>query len=317
MGFRVLLTHQLPDDVLEILCSSDLEIRVDIALSALSQEDLHKACHSYDAMIILLSDRITASMIENSRVQIIANYAVGYNNIDIEAAQKEGIIVSNTPDVLTDASADLAFALLMSVARRMPEADTYCRNGQFVSWDPLLMLGADIAHQTLGIVGAGRIGSAVAKRATGFSMPMLYTSRSSKPEMDKLGAKRVHLAELLSQSDFVSLHTDLNPTTHHIINAQALQRMKPTAFLINTSRGSVIDEEALVLALENGEIAGAGLDVFEDEPAIHPRLLQQKNVVLAPHIGSATTSTRRKMAQMAANNVVAVLRGKTAINPVY
>jgi len=317
MGFRVLLTHQLPDAALEILFDSGLDLSIDIAVQSLSVEDLHRACHNYDAIIPLLSDRITSSMMNNSRVQIIANYAVGYNNIDVDAARQDGIVVTNTPDVLTAASADLTFALLMSVARRIPEADRFCRDGKFTHWNPMLLLGADVAYQTLGIVGAGRIGTAVAQRAIGFDMKIVYVSRTPKPKMDEMGASRVAFEELLQCSDFVSIHTDLNPTTHHLIDETALNMMRPSAFLINTARGAVVDEEALVAALENSQIAGAGLDVFEKEPRIHSRLLQLPNVVLAPHIGSATAATRTKMARMAAHNVVAVLRGELRLNPVY
>ena len=205
----------------------------------------------------------------------------------------------------------------MAVARKIPQADQYCRDGKFVGWGPMLMLGADIAHQTLGIVGAGRIGSAMARRGRGFDMNIVYVSRTEKPHMNEMGAKRVSLDELLEQSDFVSLHTSLNEQTHHLIDAAALQKMKSSAFLINTSRGPVVDEQALVEALRSQSIAGAGLDVFEEEPKIHPDLLRMDNVVLAPHIGSGTHSTRRIMAEMVARNVLSVLRGHEPPNPVF
>jgi glyoxylate reductase len=317
MTHRILITAQLPDETLELLLGDPLVSSVDVAAQTLSSEDLHKAFQTYDAVITLLSDQVSASMLEDTSVRVIANYAVGYNNIDIDAAKKNGVVVTNTPGVLTDASADLAFSLLMSVARRIPEADRYCRAGKFVGWGPMLMLGADIAHQTIGILGAGRIGTAMARRALGFNMNILYTSRSQKPDMDDMGAKRVLLTELLSQSDFVSLHTSLNESTHHLIDAGALSEMKKSAFLINTSRGSVVDEVALVEALEKGEIAGAGLDVFEEEPKIHPALLTMEQVVMAPHIGSGTTRTRRVMAEMVAHNVLAALGGTSIPNPVF
>ena len=317
MTYRVLLTAQLPDEAMRLLLNDDIISRVDVAAKPLLPSDLKSAFQKYDGVISLLSDKIDSSMFENTSVRVVANYAVGYNNIDVEAAKKAGVYVTNTPGVLTDASADLGFALLMAVARKIPQSDRYCREGKFVGWGPMLMLGADIAHQTLGIVGAGRIGSAMARRGRGFDMNILYVSRTEKPHMNEMGAKRVSLDELLAQSDFVSLHTSLNQDTHHLINASALSKMKSSAFLINTSRGSVVDEQALVDALLSQQIAGAGLDVFEEEPKIHPKLMQMDNVVLAPHIGSGTYRTRRVMAEMVANNVLTVLHGKPPLNPVF
>ena len=317
MTYRVLLTAQLPDEAMSLLLDDELISRVDVAAKKLNPSDLKLAFQTYDAVISLLSDRITPSLFEDTTVRVIANYAVGYNNIDVVAAKNAGVYVTNTPDVLTDASADLGFALLMAVARRIPESDRYCREGKFVGWGPTLMLGADISRQTLGIVGAGRIGSAMAQRGRGFDMRVLYVSRSEKPHMEEMGAKRVTLNELLAQSDFVSLHTSLNEDTHHLIDAAALSKMKPSAFLINTSRGSVVDEQALVDALKNDELAGAGLDVFEEEPKIHPELIHMDNVVIAPHIGSATHSTRRVMAEMVARNVLDVLHGREPEHSVF
>lgn len=311
------MTAQLPDEAMGLLLNDELISRVDVAAKPLLKSDLQSAFQKYDAVISLLSDTIDASMFENTTVRVVANYAVGYNNIDVQAAKNAGVYVTNTPGVLTDASADLGFALLMAVARKIPQADKYCREGKFVGWGPMLMLGADIAKQTLGIVGAGRIGSAMARRGRGFDMDVLYVSRTDKPHMNEMGAKRVSLDELLTQSDFVSLHTSLNQETHHLIDAQALSKMKSSAFLINTSRGSVVDEQALVDALHAKSIAGAGLDVFEEEPKIHPDLLHMEHVVLAPHIGSGTHSTRRVMAEMVAKNVLSVLRGEAPQNPVF
>lgn len=311
------MTAQLPDEAMGLLLNDELISRVDVAAKPLLKSDLQSAFQKYDAVISLLSDTIDASMFENTTVRVVANYAVGYNNIDVQAAKNAGVYVTNTPGVLTDASADLGFALLMAVARKIPQADKYCRDGKFVGWGPMLMLGADIAKQTLGIVGAGRIGSAMARRGRGFDMDVLYVSRTDKAHMNEMGAKRVSLDELLTQSDFVSLHTSLNQETHHLIDAQALSKMKSSAFLINTSRGSVVDEQALVDALHSKSIAGAGLDVFEEEPKIHPDLLHMEHVVLAPHIGSGTHSTRRVMAEMVAKNVLSVLRGEAPQNPVF
>ena len=317
MTYRVLMTAQLPDEAMRLLLEDEIISRVDVAAKALLQSDLRSAFQKYDAVISLLSDQIDATMFEKTTVRVVANYAVGYNNIDVEAAKNAGVYVTNTPGVLTDASADLGFALLMAVARKIPQSDRYCREGRFVGWGPMLMLGADIAHQTLGIVGAGRIGSAMARRGRGFDMNILYVSRTEKPHMNEMGATRVSLDELLAQSDFVSLHTSLNPDTHHLIDSAALSKMKSSAYLINTSRGSVVDEQALVDALNAKTIAGAGLDVFEEEPKIHHGLLELDNVVLAPHIGSGTHSTRRIMAEMVAKNVLSVLHGKEPQNPVF
>jgi len=248
-------------------------------------------------------------------LKIVANYAVGYNNIDIPACTKRKIAVTNTPDVLTDTTADLTFTLMLSVAKRIIEGDNMVRTNNFKGWNPMLLLGSDVSGKTLGILGAGRIGSAMAVRAHGFNMQLLYhdTTRNGNIESN-YQAKYVSLDELLNRSDFVTLHIPLNENTTHIINADRLKKMKNTAFLINTSRGPVIDEQALVSALKNKEIAGAGLDVFEDEPVLAPGLAELSNTVLLPHIGSATVETRDKMALMAADNIVNMAQNKIPPN---
>lgn len=271
-----------------------------------------------DAAICTLTDRVDASMLaEASRLKILANYAVGYNNIDLAAAKARGIVVTNTPDVLTDATADLTWALLLSVARRVAEGDAYVRSGDWSGWAPTQMLGTDVAGKTLGIVGMGRIGQAVAQRATGFNMRIRYTSRTGTA-LDQLPSQWESrtLPDLLKEADFVSLHVPLNHATHHLIGVRQFALMKPTAFLINTARGPVIDEAALVDALLQRRLAGAGLDVFEQEPAFHPSLRELRQVVLLPHLGSATLATRVRMGMICLENIAAVMAGKPAPNQV-
>jgi glyoxylate reductase len=272
-----------------------------------------------EAAICTLTDRVDASVLAEARhLKILANYAVGYNNIDLAAAQARGIVVTNTPDVLTDSTADLTWALLLAVARRVAEGDAYVRSGDWSGWAPTQMLGTDVAGKTLGIVGMGRIGQAVAQRATGFTMRIRYTSRmaAALPQLPSQWEPRA-LPDLLKEADFVSLHVPLTTATHHLIGASQLALMKPTAFLINTSRGPVIDEAALVDALLQRRLAGAGLDVFEHEPAFHPSLRELRQVVLLPHVGSATLATRVRMGMICLENIAAVLAGKPAPNPVH
>ena len=240
--------------------------------------------------------------------------AVGFNNIDVVEATRRGILVTNTPGVLTEATADLTWALILAVARRVADGDRAMRAGEFPGWGPNYMLGGDVTGKTLGLVGPGRIARAVAERSVGFRMPMLYSGRRDSPELDDLGARRVELAELLGDSDFVSLHVPLGVETTHLIDATALALMKPTAYLINTSRGPVVDESALVAALKAGRIAGAGLDVYEREPMMVEGLADCENAVLLPHLGSATLRTRANMSRIAAENVISVLEGRKPPN---
>ena len=271
-----------------------------------------------DAAICTLTDRVDESILAAAaRLKTLANYAVGYNNIDLAAATARGIVVTNTPDVLTDSTADLTWALLLAVARRVAEGDAYVRSGDWSGWAPTQMLGTDVAGKTLGIVGMGRIGQAVAQRATGFNMRIRYTSRTATvlEQLPSQWESRA-LPELLRESDFVSLHVPLNNATHHLIGAPQFALMKPTAFLINTARGPVIDETALVDALLQRRLAGAGLDVFEQEPAFHPSLRELRQVVLLPHLGSATQATRVRMGMICLENIAAVVAGKPAPNQV-
>jgi len=274
-----------------------------------------------DALICLLTDCIGSEQLNQAaRLKIVANVAVGYENVDIAAAEGRGVIVTNTPDVLTESTADHTFALLLAAARRISEADVAVRNGEFPSWGLQQQLtGIDVHGKILGIVGMGRIGAAVARRGHhGFGMRVLYHSQTPKPNLEsELGALRVSFEDLLKQSDFVCVHVPLTLETRHMFDADAFAQMKSTAILVNVSRGAVVDEAALVRALRGHAIAGAGLDVFEQEPAVHPELMQlREQVVLTPHLGSATEETRMAMADIAVDNVLAVLAGKPPLTPV-
>lgn len=274
-------------------------------------------CHA-DAAIVTLGDRIDAETIQTSaRLKILANYAVGYNNIDLAAAEQRGLIVTNTPDVLTDATADLTWALILATARRVIEGDALVRSDQWTGWSPTQLLGAEVSDKTLGIIGMGRIGQAVAQRAVGFRMPVRYHSRQHLAASSlSSGWEHRALRNLLEEADIVTIHVPLTTATHHMIGARELAWMKPTAFLINTARGPIVDEGALVEALKKGTIAGAGLDVYEQEPTLHPALNQLKHVVLLPHLGSATLHARVQMGLVCLKNIHAVLDGVQAPNRV-
>jgi glyoxylate reductase len=281
-------------------------------------EELRRGFAEADAAICTLSDRIDATVLsETTRLKIVANYAVGYNNIDVATARRRGIVVTNTPDVLTDATADLTWALLLAVARRVVEGDRWMRSGTWPGWAPTQMLGTDVTGKTLGIVGMGRIGRAVAQRAVGFRMPVVYTGRGACPSPTGAPAwMQLPIDEVLRRSDFVSLHVPLTDSTRHLIGAPELASMKSSSILINTSRGPVVDEAALVRALRSGTIAGAGLDVYEREPSMEEGLAELPNVVLLPHLGSATQETRVRMGLICLENIAAVLSGQPAPNRV-
>jgi len=316
MTAKVFVTRKIPDAGLELLAREVGGFDMNKEDRTLGKSELIDLVRGREAVLCLLNDAVDADVIaaaDNCRV--IANYAVGYDNIDVAAATGRGIAVTNTPGVLTDATADLAWALLMSAARSIVPGDRFTRSGGFSGWAPMLFLGADVAGRTLGIVGAGRIGTAVAMRSAGFGMRVLYTSRSVNEKMEvKLGARRVDLDTLLRESDFVSLHVPLTPQTRHLLGRREFGLMKKTAVLVNTSRGPVIKEAALVEALRAGELFAAGLDVYEDEPSLCPGLAELDNAVLMPHVGSGTVATRSKMAEMAAANIVAVLKGRKPAN---
>lgn len=314
---RILVTQQVPQaavDMLRAIGEVELNPRPECIMS---RQELIEAVGRNDYLYCLLTDGVDAQVIAaNPNLKIIANMAVGYDNVDIEAATARGIPVTNTPGVLTETTADLAWSLLLSVARRIVEADAYTRAGRFRAWGPMLMLGTDVYGKTLGIIGLGRIGQAVARRASGFDMNVLYydAQRADERIERECRATFVALDELLSRSDFVTIHVPYLPTTHHLIGARELALMKPTAYLVNTARGPIVDEKALVAALANRQIAGAGLDVYEHEPQLEPGLVELPNTVLLPHIGSASLETRTKMAKMAASNVIAVIEGRRPPN---
>ena len=312
----IFMTRRLPTIAIKMLEEDGHDLEIYEGDAPPSKEEIIQGVKGKDVLICLLTDPIDKDVIDASpNLKIIANYAVGYDNIDVEYATKKGIVVTNTPGVLTETVADLTWALMLSIARRICEGDEFMRQGKFKGWAPLLMLGGDIYGKTLGIIGAGRIGRAVARRAKGFNMNVIYYSRHRNEEIEReANAEYVSFDELLSRADFISLHVPLTKETYHMIGWDELKKMKPTAYLINTARGKCIDEEALYKALKNGIIAGAALDVFENEPLVHEGLKKLKNVVITPHIGSASLETRTKMAEMVAENVIAVLKGKKAPN---
>jgi glyoxylate reductase len=308
----IFATRRIPQAGLELLKGKfDLVVREKDTPP--TKEELIKGFSDADGAITLLTDKVDAQVLEKAKkLKIIAHYAAGYDSLDVAQATKMGICVTNTPGALTETTADLAFALLLSVARRIPESDDFVRKKKWKqAWHPSLMLGADVHGKTIGVVGMGRIGIEVAKRAKGFGMKVLYSSESINFEAETLGARQVELEKLLRESDFVSLHVPLTQKTKGLIGVKQLEMMRNSAILINTSRGSVVDQKALAKALKKGTISGAGLDVFEKEPIdAKDELLKLKNAVIVPHIGSATTETRDKMAITVAENLLAYFSGK-------
>lgn len=314
---RVFITRRLPDAGVAPLRNAGLDVDMRDDEGPIERRALLQAVAGADAVVTLLTDTVDDAFLDAAgpSLRVIANYAVGFDNIDLAACTRRGVSVANTPDVLTEATADHAFALLLSVARRIREGHELVASGTWGGWQPLQLLGRDIAGSTLGIVGLGRIGRAVARRALGFGMRLLYHNRHRDPAAEReLGAAYRPLEELLRDSDVVSLHAPLTGATRHLIDDGALGQMKPTAILVNTARGPLVDEVALVAALQERRIWGAGLDVFELEPRVHPDLRDLPNVVLAPHTGSATEKTRTAMGRLCAEAVVAVLQGRDAPN---
>ncbi len=313
---KIFITRKIPKAGVDLLQKKGYKIEINKYNRILTKNEIIAGLKNKDGLIPLLTDKIDKEIIYSEpKLKMIANYAVGYDNIDIKTATKKGIPVSNTPDVLTDTTADMAWALLFSVSRRIVEGDKFTRSGKFKGWDPMLMLGQDISNKTLGIIGTGRIGSSFGLKSKGFKMKVLYYDEKINNTLEKeLNAKKVSKSYIIKKSDFISLHLPLNKSTYHFIGFNELKNMKKNTILINTSRGSIIDEEALARALKEKWIFGAGLDVFENEPTVNPKLLILNNVVIQPHSASATFKTRSKMAIIAAKNVIEGLEGKIPKN---
>ncbi len=321
MAPRVYVTRIIPQPGIDLL-RQHAEVTINDSDRQLSAEELQAVAREYDAIVTLLTDAVDRPLFNAGRgkLKIVANVAVGYDNIDVPAATDAGIMVSNTPGVLTETTADFAWTLLMAIARRVCEADGFTRAGKFHGWGILMLLGEDIYGKTLGLAGFGRIGHAMARRAAGFDMNVVFFDPivEEDDKSRRLHARKVDFDTLLRISDYVSVHTPLTPETHHLLSRPQFETMKSSAFLINTSRGPVVDEAALAEALQEGLISGAALDVYEHEPQVHHELLGLDNVILAPHIASASVSTRNRMSTMAAENVIAALRGErppTILNP--
>lgn len=313
---KVLVTREVFDEVLDYL-GRELEVESNQQDTPIEPRALGERLADKDGVMCALTDRIDAAVIARApALKAVCNIAVGYNNIDVAACEARGIMVTNTPGVLDETTADLVWALLLAAARRLTEAEAYLRNGEWNGWYLKQLLGVDVHHATLGIIGMGRIGQAIARRAAGFEMKLLYHNRNrlSAALEESLRALYVALDELLGRADFVVLQVPYSAATHHLIGARELAAMKPSAILINAARGGVVDDNALIDALSNGTIRAAGLDVFENEPAFNPKYLGLRNVVLAPHIGSSTRATRLAMAMTAARNLVAALRGEAPPN---
>lgn len=316
---RIVVTRRIPSPALEFLAPAG-DVWVSPHDRPMATDELHAAVSGADAVVTLLHDRVDAAFLDAAGpgLRVVANVAVGYDNVDVSACAAHGVVCTNTPGVLTDATADIAFALILASTRRLGEAERMVRAGGTWSWSMFFMLGSGLQGKTLGIVGLGQIGTATARRARAFGMQIAYTARQRADaalEAD-LEATRLDLDELLATADVVSIHCPLSDATRHLIDARRLSLMKPTAYLVNCARGPIVDEAALAQALRDGTIAGAGLDVFEHEPAIEPALLELENVVLLPHLGSATIETRTAMGVLAAQNVVAVLAGKPPLTPI-
>lgn len=320
MKHKILVSGHLTDDILSLL-AQECDVRANGEDRPMERADLLEAVAGADGFLSMITDAVDAELMDSSpRLRVVSNMAVGYNNIDVAAATARGIVVTNTPGILTEATAELAFALVLASARRVADLDRRTRAGEWTCWAPLLFLSREVSGKTLGVIGLGRIGKAVARRAKAFGMEVLYHNRARLDAGDErdLGVEYAEFDELLKRADFVSLHVPLSGETRHLIGRRELGLMKPTAYLVNTSRGAVVNEAALVEALREKRIEGAGLDVYENEPVLAPGLTSLDNVVLMPHVGSATVETRMKMARMAADNLLAGLRGERpahVVNP--
>ncbi len=315
--YHVFVTRGIPEIGLNILRKECKEVTVRDKMDVPEKSEIISGVQNKEALLCLLTDQIDQEVMDASEnLEIISNYAVGYDNIEVPAATERGIRVTNTPGVLTDTTADMAWALIMSCARRVVEADEFVRAGRFKRWESKMLLGYDVHGKTLGIIGLGRIGSAVARRAKGFDMKVVYSDveRASEVKERDIGANYVDLDTLIEISDFISLHTPLTHSTRHLIGREELDSMKPSTILVNTSRGPVVDENALAEALEKGGIAAAGLDVFENEPEVSQRLIELSNAILTPHIASGSIETRNRMSEMAAQNIIAAMKGERPPN---
>ncbi|CAN5714510.1 D-glycerate dehydrogenase [soil metagenome] len=316
MPDKVLATREIPEAGLRILEAFEVTV---LHERPPERDELLEAVGGASGVLSTATEKVDGEVMDaaGEALKVVANMAVGYDNVDVAAATERGVVVTNTPGVLDETTADVAFMLLLAAARRLGEGERLLRAGRWEWWGPKQLMGPDVWGKKLGIVGFGRIGQSVARRANGFGMDVLYHNRSRKEEAEReFGARYLDLDELLESADFISIHTPLTEETNHLIGEAELQRMKPEAVLVNTSRGPVVDEDALAEALANGQIFAAGLDVYEDEPDVHPGLLELENVVLAPHIGSASVETRDRMAVLAAENLAAVLRGEDPKTPV-
>ncbi len=316
MPDKVLVTREIPEAGLHLL--EDFDVMV-LSEAPPERDELLEAANGVDAILSTATEKIDGELLDaaGSSLKVVANMAVGYDNIDVPAATERGVVVTNTPGVLDETTADVAFMLMLAAARRLGESERVLRAGEWEWWGPKLFMGPDVWGKKLGIVGMGRIGQAVARRGRGFGMEILYHNRSRNEEAEnELNARYFELEELLEEADLVSIHTPLTDETRHLIGAAELEKMKPEAVLVNTSRGPVVDEAALAEALAERRIFAAGLDVYEEEPKVHPKLLELENVVLAPHIGSGSIETRDKMAALAAENILAVLNNEAPRTPV-
>ncbi len=315
---KIFITRKIPGIAESLLNKNGFDVTSFKKDKPISKQELLKSVKGIDALISLLTDKIDKDIIDAMPgCKVIANYAVGYNNIDVNYAKSKGIVVTNTPDILTDATADLAVTLLLAAARRVIEGDNMMRQNKFEGWKPQLLTGVDVRNKTVGILGTGRIGTAFAKRMSGFDSKILYYNKTNNEQIEKsFGGKKVSLNVLLKQADFISIHLPLTPDTYHLLNKEKLQMLKSTAVVINTARGEIIDERELIKLLKGRKIFAAGFDVYENEPAVNSELFKLDNVVLLPHVGSATIETRSKMAELAAKNVIAVLKNKKPLTAV-
>jgi glyoxylate reductase len=317
-NLKVFITRKIPSRGLDLLKQNNIEFEMSELDRPLTREELIQRVAGADAVLSQLVDKMDGGVMDaaGQQLKIVANYAVGFDNINLAEAQARKVLVTNTPDVLTDSVADHAFALMMAAAHRVAESDRFSRAGHYTGWQPFLLLGQDVAGKTLGIVGIGRIGSALAKRAAkGFGMKVIYHDRQANAELDaEIGSQNVEMEELLKTADFISLHVPLLPETRHLISTPQLEMMKKTAILVNTARGPVVDEQALLKALQNQDIFAAGIDVWENEPKLTPGLEKLENIVITPHTASATVETRENMSKVAAENIIAALKGETPPN---